>query len=102
MARYLAELYLSRDGAGDDITAVAARARAADGTQVRYLRSIFVPEDETWFLLYDAPSAAAVEEALARAGLRSERVLEAVTDTRAGLSGPSPSAPTSPPHDRPR
>jgi hypothetical protein len=75
MARFLAEVYLSRSGAGGDLSAVAARARAGGA---RYVRSIFVPEDETWFLLFDAPSPAAVETALRRAGLRCERVHEAV------------------------
>lgn len=83
MARYLTELYLSRVASGGGSRAVAARARAAaeelmdEGIYVRYLRSIFVPEDETLFLLYDAPSAAAVEDAVKRAGLPCERVLEA-------------------------
>ena len=84
MAHFLVELYLSRIGAGG-LEAAAARARAAgdemtcEGEPVRYVRSIFVPEDETWFLLYDGPSAQAVEEAVARAALPCERVLEAVT-----------------------
>ena len=84
MPRYLAELYLSR--AGGDLQAVVARARAAaadlsrGGRPVRCLRSIFVPAEETWFLLYDAPSSAAVEAALEHAALPCERVLEAVTE----------------------
>jgi hypothetical protein len=45
----------------------------------RYLRSIFVPSDETWLLLYEGPSDAAVGEAVARAGLRCERVPAAET-----------------------
>ena len=84
MARYLVELYLSRMGAGG-LEAAVARARAAadaatyEGEPVRCLRSIFVPAEETWFLLYDGPSANAVENAVARAALPCERVLEAVT-----------------------
>ena len=84
MARYLVELYLSRTGAGG-LDEAAARARAAateltcEGVPVRYLRSIFVPADETWFLLYEAASAKAVEEAVERADLPCERVLEALT-----------------------
>ena len=83
MARYLAELYLSKAGS-DGLPEAAARARRAardltrEGMSVRYLRSIFVPEDETWFLVYEADSTAAVTEASARAGLAVERIVEAV------------------------
>ena len=51
-----------------------------EGIDVRYLRSIFVPEDETLFLLYEGASAAAVEDAVTRAALQCDRVLEAVTE----------------------
>ena len=87
MPRYLAELYLAQAGPGD-LEQAAARARMAaeemsrDGIQVLYLRSIFVPGDETWFLLYEAPSAAAVVEAGARAGISIERVADAVVSER--------------------
>jgi hypothetical protein len=82
--RYLVELY--RSSAGGDLDVVVARARAAASAsrprgRVRCLRSIFVPAEETWFLLYDAPSRAAVEAALERAALPCERVLEAVTES---------------------
>jgi hypothetical protein len=84
MPRYLVELYVSRLAAGGlDRAAARARTAAAEvsrlGTPVRYLRSIFVPGDETWFLLYDGPSATAVEDAVALAALPCERVVEAVT-----------------------
>ncbi len=83
MGRYLVELYLSKSGAGDMRSATArARAAAAEvstaGAHVQCLRSIFVPEDETWFLLYEASSAATVSRAIARGGLRCGRVVEAV------------------------
>jgi hypothetical protein len=83
MGRYLAELYLSKDAAGD-VASATARARTAaaeaedEDMPIRCLRSIFVPEDETWFLLYDAPTAAAVNRAVERAALRCARVTEAV------------------------
>lgn len=60
----------------------AARSAAADvsraGKQVRYLRSIFVPEDETCFHVFEAPSAKAVAEVVQWAGLSSDRIVEAV------------------------
>jgi hypothetical protein len=83
MARYLAELYLPQTGS-DGLREAVARARSAaqeltrEGAPVRYLRSIFVPEDETYFLLYEAGSAEAVAEASARAGIAAERIVEAV------------------------
>lgn len=82
MARYLVELYLSR--AGSDGLAVAAdRARSAaeamagEGQPVRWLRTIFVPEDETCFHLYEADSPDLVREAAERAGIECGRVVSA-------------------------
>ena len=54
-------------------------ARALARTEeVRHLRSIFVPQDETCFHLLAGPSAHAVSEAAQEASLRFERVVEAV------------------------
>ena len=39
------------------------------GVPVRFLRSVFVPEDESCFFLYEGPTADAVREAAARAEL---------------------------------
>lgn len=79
LSRYLVEL--TPDGNGvDDIQALAARCRAASeelsrsGTPVRFLRSVFVPEDGTCLLLFEGPSAPAVEEAGRRAALPLRRV----------------------------
>lgn len=83
MPLYLAELYRATAGSGD-LAEAAARARAAasalasGGTRVRYIRSVFVPADETWFLLYDAATEADVREAAGRAGIALERVVEAL------------------------
>jgi ubiquinone/menaquinone biosynthesis C-methylase UbiE len=88
MAEYLVELYVAQG----DHTAARHHAASAEqagtdlareGRAVRYLRSIFVPEDETCFLLYQADSADLVTEAVARAGLRLEHV-SAATTTVAG------------------
>lgn len=83
MSVFLVEAYTPR-GAGLDTAAFATRAHAAArevsrtaGT-VRYLRSIFVPGDETCFHLFEAPSAEAVWEASRRAALSAERVVEAL------------------------
>jgi Protein of unknown function (DUF4242) len=84
MAEFLIEQYFSRG----DIAAVedaahrahtAAEAMRREGTQVAYLRSIFAPDEETCFYLYEAGSADAVREAARRAELPAERVTEVVS-----------------------
>lgn len=84
MPEFLLELYVSRH-AGDDAVGSSARsARLAaqkltcEGTPVRYLRSIFVPEDETCFLLYEATRAEDVEEAARRASLPFDHIALAI------------------------
>ena len=62
----------------DELQALTARARSAAQrvnsaeTPVRFLRSIFVPEDETCFHLFEG-TAAAVAETLSRADITSDR-----------------------------
>jgi hypothetical protein len=85
VGEFLVEFYVSRAD-GDAVGRGAERARLAAeelsgaGTPVRYLRSIFVPEDETCFYLYQADSADVVREAAERAALPFERVAETVTE----------------------
>jgi hypothetical protein len=83
VAEYLVELYVAREDSAALERGAAQAQRAAEeltreGTPVRFLRSIFVPEDETCFFLYEAPSAAIVRDAVGRAALSFERVVEAV------------------------
>jgi hypothetical protein len=79
--QYLVEAYMPKPQ-HDDVAGIAARARKQaaemrrDGIAVRYLRPILVPEDETCFHLFEAPSADAVTEASRRAELRYERIVE--------------------------
>jgi hypothetical protein len=88
MVEYLVEVYLTRS---QGVEACAVRARLAaeeltrEGTSVLYLSSIFVPDDETCFFLYQAASAEAVHEAARRAALPFERVSEAVADSKGVL-----------------
>ncbi len=83
MPAYLAELYVPRTGS-DGVEDAAARARtAADelrraGTLVRFHRSIFVPVEETCFLLYEAESPESVRRAVGLAGIAFDRIVEAV------------------------
>ena len=84
MAEYLVELYVAQ---GDHDTArhYAARAEltAAEltrtGRLVRCVRSIFVPEDDTCFLLVEADSADLVAEAMGHAGLRHDHISAAIS-----------------------
>jgi hypothetical protein len=86
--RYLVEVYLP---ASSSIEGVAARARAAakelrEEAPVRYLRAIFVPADESCFLLYEAAAPELALEASRRAGVGGERVAEAIE----GVDGDAP------------
>jgi hypothetical protein len=66
-----------------DLAEVEERAREAAstltlaGTPVRYVRTIFVREDETCFHLFEAASAESVREAARRALLSPQRIVEA-------------------------
>jgi hypothetical protein len=87
MPEFLVELYAPRaDVARMRRGAQRARQAAAElsnqGTPVRYVRSIFVPDDETCFHLYRAGSVEAVREVESRAGLRFERISKAVPEPR--------------------
>jgi len=83
-ARYLVEV--TPPGSGEiDIRDLAARSRAAcvalssEGIAVRLLRSVFVPEDGSCLLVFEARDAAAVRSASERAGMPIERVSEAIS-----------------------
>ena len=81
MAEFLVELYMAR-GDGDALAREGERARRAaqtatrSGAPVRFVRSFFVPEDETCFLVFEAASAEDVRAAALLAGLRFEHVAE--------------------------
>jgi hypothetical protein len=49
---------------------------------VRFVRSVFIPEDETCLCVYQASSAEDVREAARRAQLPSNRVVEAITESK--------------------
>lgn len=87
MAEFLIESYVARtDGVvverGEERVRMAAEELTREGTPVRFLRSIFVPEDETGFYLCEAPSVEAVRELAKRAALPFERVVEAAAPNR--------------------
>ena len=89
LAYYTVEL-ASPDGGWGRLQELSADARRAseqltrEGVAVRFVRSVFVPEDETCFYLYEAASADDVREAVRRAELPFELVSEAVEVSRGG------------------
>ena len=87
MPSYLVETYLARGRAGER-AARERRARSAAeeltrGTsRVRFERSIYVPEDEICFFVFDAPSGRDAVLAAERAELDSIRVVEVVSSRK--------------------
>ena len=83
MPSYLVETYLARGRAGER-AAREQRARTAaeeltqERTRVRFERSIYVPEDEICFFVFDAPSGRDAALAAHRAELEPLRVVEAI------------------------
>ena len=82
MPSYLVETYLARGHAGER-AAREQRARSAaqelKRESVRFERSIYVPEDEICFFVFDAPSGSEAALVAQRSGLDPIRVVEAVS-----------------------
>jgi uncharacterized protein DUF4242 len=81
MTEFLVELYVS----GTDPTAVATTTQRAEhaaveltaaGIPVHFVRSIFVPADETCLFLFEAESIEAVRDAALRAGISFDHLAE--------------------------
>jgi hypothetical protein len=84
---YLVEAYMPRSHA-QEARAAGRRARAAaeglsrEGVPIHYVRTTFLPDDETCFHLFEAASAEVVEEASSRAELGRARVVPAIEASR--------------------
>jgi hypothetical protein len=83
MPSYLVEGFLPRSRAAELTEQVAhvrdtAAALSADGTPVRHVRSSFLPADELFLHVLEAESPEAAGEAITRAGIDAERIVEAV------------------------
>ena len=81
MRSYLVELHLpSADPAS--LTVAGERARwaveelAREGVTVRWIRSVYLAEEDACFLVFEAPSPDAGGEASRRAALEYERIVE--------------------------
>jgi len=75
MPTYLVEAYVARTSAGglQDVARAAAELPGA-----HLLSAVFLPEDETCFLLYEAASAERLGSAGRRARMPWQRVQEAI------------------------
>ena len=81
MPSYLVESYLADSPSAVNDARERARRAAEIGVGVTYLRTTFLPGDETILHVFEAPSAAALDEAGRRAELPFERIVEAVEET---------------------
>ena len=84
MPSYLIETFLARSHAGErgaceDRARSAAEELTRAGTDVRFDGVIHVPEDETCFFMFGAPSGDEAVRAARLAALDPVRVVEAVT-----------------------
>ena len=80
--KFLVELYVAKgDSAavedGGERLRRAAEEVSRHGQPVRYVRSIFVPEDETCFHVLEASSRERLEETARRAAVAYERIAAA-------------------------
>ncbi|HEY1776661.1 MAG TPA: nickel-binding protein [Solirubrobacteraceae bacterium] len=79
MPEYLLEFYARHDDAGaaadeGESARAAAEELTRQGTAVHYQRLIFVPTEETCFVLFEAESAEAVRAAATLAALPCGRI----------------------------
>jgi hypothetical protein len=89
VAEFLVELYIARGEEAEAARARSAVGRLTDGEQeVRVERALFLPDDETCFLLVDADSADAVRDAARRARLGFERLTEIAPTDAAFVATP--------------
>ena len=80
MQSYLVESYAANSGVEDQRE--RAQLAAEVGTGVRYIRTTFLPGDETLLHVFEAESPEAVREAVRVAALPYERIVEAVEGER--------------------
>ena len=87
MPSYLVETYLARGRAGERGARerrahTAAEELTQERTPVRFERSIYVPEDEICFFVFDAPTGRDAALAAHRAQLDPLRVVEAIPSVK--------------------
>jgi Nickel responsive protein SCO4226-like len=81
MPNFLIESYLADTCDAVDLARERARSVGAEGTGIRYVRTTFIPGDETILHLFEATSLAALRRAARRSALPCDRIVEAVEDS---------------------
>jgi hypothetical protein len=82
MRTYVVERYVPRPtmnelrSEGERVTRAARQADGFENTEVVYLRSIYMPDDEVSFCLFHSPSAEAVVAGFNDAQIAFDRILE--------------------------
>jgi hypothetical protein len=91
MPNFLVESYLPRSATAlEEASAQAGRAAElarGGGASFQHVRTTLVGADETCFHMFVADSIEAVEAALARVGLRADRIVQAVESKAHNLEG---------------
>jgi hypothetical protein len=85
MALFVVERYVPATTNPDALGTLGWTGPATPSADIRHVRTWFLPEDETCFSLFEAPSAAALKAAGDAAGLRYSRITEAI-ETDGGVS----------------
>jgi hypothetical protein len=80
MPSYVVESYLANTPAAVAEARQRARSLANDGAGVRYVRTTFLPGDETILHVFEAPSVESLRWAVERAALQHERIVEALEE----------------------
>ena len=78
MPSYVVESYLANTPAAVNDARARARSLTDDVNGVRYVRTTFLPGDETILHVFEAPSLLALRRAAQLADLAHERIVEAV------------------------
>ena len=83
MPSYLVETYMPRSHAQEaraagECARAAAEELSRENRDVRYVRTTFLPDDETCFHLFEAASHDVVEEVSRRARLGHARIIPAI------------------------
>jgi Nickel responsive protein SCO4226-like len=81
MPNFLVESYLADAPAAVELARERARAVADEEAGVRYVRTTFIPGDETILHVFEAPSLAALRRAARRGALAFDRIVETVEDS---------------------
>ena len=85
MAEFLVERYVPDPSVAEqeaERARISATRMTHNGMPIRLVHSIFLPEDETSLLLFEATSADIVRETARGAGLSVDRIVEALPERR--------------------